>query len=119
MALAILPTESEGLILDVMPDRGFVGLEEGREFLWLRLRGTPVEVYGGLHNSLYRIPFSRLEWARKLAPVDWSRVRNRNDLYQPFLGVMQEQPETGRYDSNGLVLDAWGLIWDVMGERWL
>jgi hypothetical protein len=53
-----------------------------------------------------------LDWTRKLTGVNWDWVRNPSTLYQPFLGVMDEQPETGGYESNGLILDHWGLIWD-------
>lgn len=109
----------EGLVGDIMPELGRIGVDEGRRFLWLRIRQVPIAVYAGLNERRFRIPFDRLNWTAKLTVVNWAAVRNPNTLYQPFLGVMHEQPETGRYDSNGLVLDPWGLFYDDAEMRYI
>ena len=99
----------EGFVGDIMPELGRIGVDEGRRFLWLRLRQVPVAIYAGLNDGRYRIPFDRLDWTRKVSRVDWKRVRDVNALYQPFLGEMHED---GTYEPNGLVLDPWGLFYD-------
>lgn len=109
----------EGLVGDILPELGRIGVDEGRRFLWLRLRQIPVAIYAGLNEGRYRIPFERLAWTRKVAVVDWGRVRDPNSLYQPFLGEMHEQPETGGYTSNGLILDPWGLFFDDVEQRYV
>jgi len=106
----------EGLVGDIMPELGRIGVDEGRRFLWLRIRQVPVAIYAGLNDERFRIPFDRLGWTRKVLNVDWTRVRAVNSLYQPFLGVMHED---GTYEPNGLVLDPWGLFYDDVEMRYV
>ncbi len=99
----------EGMIADVAPELGYLGQFETRSFLWLRMRSVPFAVIAGLDDRRYQIPFSRLGWLRKIVNYDLSRIRDIDAPYQPFLGELEEN----RYISNGVVLDPYGLIYDV------
>lgn len=109
----------EGIIAEVLPNADRIGLMESRQFLWLRMRDVPRMIKDDIGMAKYRIPFDRLAWLQKVMPHDLARIRDLNDIYQPFLGVMHEQPETGYFDSNGLVIDPWGLIYDDVLEAYI
>lgn len=109
----LIPLEpSHGIILDCVRDRGYIGKEEMRAFVWLRISGFPQCVWEELHSYRYAIPLERLQFLWKLTNHDIRRLRDQNDMYQPFLGQMETQPETGNVCSNSLVVEPIGIIYD-------
>ena len=117
-------------IVDVVPDRDYVGTGETREFIWLRMRDVPQKVKETLlaprSNDAYRlrysIPVERLSFLYKLVRIDVERVMNLKDAYQPFIEyeiTRSDRRETGELGSWCLILDAIGLIYDKEIGRYI
>lgn len=118
----------EGDVICVRQPSNGVGMQEMRDFLWLRISGWEENDFGVLQDGVddgdtenptryekrrYQIPLKRLEAA--CPAFDEAAARDRALIYQPFLGVDED---TGLYTFTGKPLEATGLVFDVMTQRY-
>lgn len=93
-----------------------IGLKEAHKFLWMRIQGPdyndfaqltqPVE---GYEKRRYSIPLENLK-VNFYPALDLTRLRDENDLYQPFLVTDTDQPYLYMTDNPPFPVE--GLIFD-------
>lgn len=110
----------EGDVICVRPPLNGIGMQEMRDFLWLRISGWEDNdlaalqtVVDGYEKRRYQIPLKRLKAA--CPAFDEARARDRTQVYQPFLGVDED---TGLFTFTGRPLEATGLVFDVTTLRY-
>jgi len=113
-----------GDIITVREPTNGVGLREMGHLLYLRIDGLDDYDMQALMEPLYEgetwydkrrycIPFERLN---ELHPLDFDRLYDVSDVYQPFLHV---DSETGLYLFDAHVFNVDGLVFDKMTQTYI
>jgi len=124
--------EKEGDIVVARRQLGGCGLKEGSRFLWMQLAGLEENDLLALNINLdtnnyeiseerdpdlafdkhrYKIPFDSI--VAQFSTVDLNRVRDPNDIYQPFMEV---DIESFWFLDNQQIANAGDLVIDKLTE---
>jgi len=106
-------------VLEVFPEGEYIGREELKRFLWLRVRDVPIEVFSNAHLRAHKLPIERIGYIKKVHQFDIDRILDPEDAYQPFVNLATNDPKHGEFVLNAIVFDSYGLFYDKASGKFI